>query len=78
MWRPRPGFFDVDERLKRLQKPSAVIKDDPCAFDDLLWIVSIGNQLLQLQSSLPLEHKLRFVMFHPQRESPLHKGFKCS
>src|ERR1700730_7294018 len=43
--------------------------DDPCAFDDLLWSVSIGNQLLQLPSSLPLEHKSRFVMFHPRNES---------
>jgi hypothetical protein len=39
-------------------------EDDPCAFDDLLWSVSIGNHLLQLQSSLP-----RFVMFHPRNES---------
>src|SRR3984893_18528901 len=46
--------------------------DDPCAFDDLLWSVSIGNQLLQLQSSLPLEHKSRFVMFHPRNESRSH------
>src|SRR3984893_7756155 len=44
-------------------------EDDPCAFDDLLWSVSIGNQLLQLQSSLPLEHKSRLVMFHPRNES---------
>jgi hypothetical protein len=43
--------------------------DHPCAFDDLLWSVSIGNQLLQLQSSLPLEHKSRLVMIHPRNES---------
>src|ERR1700730_16745875 len=53
-------------------------EDDPCAFDDLLWSVSIGNQLLQLQSSLPLEHKSRLVMFHPRNEPRSHKGFKCS
>src|ERR1700719_1054925 len=48
-------------------------EDDPCAFDDLLWSVSIGNQLLQLQSSLPLEHKSRLVMFHPRNEPRSHK-----
>ena len=39
-------------------------EDDPCAFDDLLGCISIGNQPLQLEASLPLEHESQFIVFH--------------
>src|ERR1700730_1690376 len=59
---PAPNRGLGDANLSHDRHDAMTIRrheDDPCAFDDLLWSVSIGNQLLQLQSSLPLEHKSR-------------------
>ena len=52
-------------------------EDDSCAFDDLLWCVSIANQPLQLQASLPLEYESQFIVFHSRSKSPSPKAFKC-